>query len=98
MAAKGTSSKQVITDTILKTFEGSFIAADGKTLRIPMVEDGEVVEIKVTLVAAKDVEGSGAATEISNSTDAAPVVQNPQVTEEEKAKVNKMLENLNLNF
>lgn len=98
MAAKGTSSKQIITDTILKTFEGSFIAADGKTLRIPMTEDGEVVEIKVTLVAAKDVEGGGAVTEISGSTDAAPVAQNPQVTEEEKAKVNKMLENLNLNF
>ena len=98
MAAKGTSSKQIITDTILKTFEGSFIAADGKTLRIPMVEDGEVVEIKVTLVAAKDIEGGGAVAEINDSTDAAPVAQNPQVTEEEKAKVNKMLENLNLNF
>ena len=60
MAAKGAVSKQNVANKIMSTFLGAFIAADGKTIRIPLVEDGEPIEIKVTLVAAKDLEGDGA--------------------------------------
>lgn len=50
--AKGTESKNLITEKLLATFEGSFIS--GKEIRIPCYENGEQVQIKVTLTAAKD--------------------------------------------
>lgn len=56
--ARGAVSKQAVIDKILETFQGSFIY--GKELRIPMVEDGEQVEIKVTLACAKTNVGDGA--------------------------------------
>ena len=56
--ARGAISKQVVIDKILETFQGSFVY--GKELRIPMVEDGERVEIKVTLACAKTNVGDGA--------------------------------------
>lgn len=51
--ARGTESKSVITKKILETFEGSFLYNDGKEIRIPLKEDGEIVQIKVTLTCAK---------------------------------------------
>lgn len=56
--ARGAVSKQAVIDKILEMFQGSFIY--GKELRIPMVEDGEQVEIKVTLACAKTNVGDGA--------------------------------------
>lgn len=56
--ARGAVSKQAVIDKILETFQGSFVY--GKELRIPMVEDGEQVEIKVTLACAKTNVGDGA--------------------------------------
>lgn len=49
--AKGTEAKTYITDEILKTFNGAFL--NGKEIRIPYMENGEEVQIKVTLTAAK---------------------------------------------
>lgn len=51
--ARGTESKSYITKKILETFEGSFLYNDGKEIRIPLKEDGEIVQIKVTLTCAK---------------------------------------------
>ena len=51
--AKGTESKSYITKKILETFEGSFLYNDGKEIRIPLKEDGEICQIKVTLTCAK---------------------------------------------
>ena len=42
--ARGAESKAKVTQTILETFEGSF--EYGKELRIPIMENGERVEIK----------------------------------------------------
>lgn len=52
MAVKGQESKKVITEKIIEVFEGAFI--NGKELRVPLVENGEPIEIKITLTAAKD--------------------------------------------
>ena len=52
MAARGAEAKQIITDKILQIFEGSFIY--GKEIRVPLQENGERVEIKVTLTCAKE--------------------------------------------
>lgn len=51
--ARGAEAKQIITDKILQTFEGAFIYG-GKEIRIPLQENGERVEIKVTLTCAKE--------------------------------------------
>ena len=92
--AKGATSKEAVKAKILEVFEGAFIAADGKTIRIPMVEDNEAIEIKVALTAAKDLEGSGAmAVEGEAPVPASPVVQEvPSQEEIDNAK--KMLERL----
>jgi hypothetical protein len=60
MAARGAVLKEAITAKILKTFQGSFV--NGKEIRIPGYENGELVQVKVTLIAAKDnIEGGEAA-------------------------------------
>ena len=101
MAARGSFAKQEITNKILETFEGSFLYNGGKELRIPVVENGDVVQIKVTLTCAKvNVENGAdvaipsvekkAQAEVMDGTDPT------HLTEEEKQKVNDLLKSLNL--
>lgn len=52
MAARGAVSKEIITKLILKMFPESF-SPDGKELRIPVMENGEEIQIKIALTAAK---------------------------------------------
>ena len=52
--ARGSVVKQEIANKILNTFEGSFLYNDGKEIRIPAYEEGELIEVKVTLTAAKE--------------------------------------------
>lgn len=49
---RGQSTKEKITKIILECFPNSFI--NGKEIRIAAQEDGEEVQIKVTLTAAKE--------------------------------------------
>jgi hypothetical protein len=63
--ARGSESKENITKKLLETFCGSFV--NGKEIRVPMVENGEVIEIKITLTAAKDVVGGETVKESSTS-------------------------------
>jgi hypothetical protein len=58
MAAKGAVSKEIVTEKLLEMFEGAFVY--DKTIRIPMVEDGNEIQIKVALTAAKDLVEPGA--------------------------------------
>lgn len=53
--ARGALAKQIVFDKILKTFEGSFMYNGGKECRIPIDEEGNLVQIKVALTCAKDV-------------------------------------------
>ena len=56
--ARGAASKEEVINKILSTFEGSF--KYDKEVRIPMMENGELIQIKVTLTAAKtNVEPGG---------------------------------------
>lgn len=50
---KGTVAKATISKKILDIFEGAFPYNDGKEIRIPIEEDGEIIQIKVVLTAAK---------------------------------------------
>lgn len=96
MAAKGTEAKAIISNKILGMFEGAFI--DGKDLRIPMTENGEYLEIKVALTAAKEpVRPNGITTDtVQAANPAEPTPINVSLTTEEKAEVASLLQKLGL--
>jgi len=52
--AKGAQAKIQIMNKLMEVFDGAFLYNDGKELRIPLIENGEEVQIKVTLTCAKD--------------------------------------------
>ena len=89
----------------MATFDGSFMQ-DDKILRIPWKENGEVVEIKVTLTAAKDVIGAGAASTSAKAEEfnwedsaASPGVEAAAaqvLSEDEKERVKRMMEALGM--
>ena len=90
--ARGSVAKEEITQKILKEFEGSFI--DGKEIRIPWVEDGVSLQIKVALTCAKvNIEAPGDA---GTQTPAPAFEETPVLTQQEKDKVNDLIERLGL--
>lgn len=102
MALKGTLLKKEITDKILATFEGSFLYNDGKEIRIPGLEDGQELQVKVALTCAKTnvspngenaLPGEDAITEVSVSNTSQV---SAEVTQEEKDNIKKMMEVLGL--
>ena len=92
--AKGAISKDKVKEKILEVFEGSFV--NDKEIRIPFVENGEQIEIKVTLTCAKDVIGGGTATASVEATasafptPAAPA-QKVEATDEEKQRLKELV-------
>ena len=96
MAARGAEAKQIITDKILQTFEGSFIY--GKEIRVPLQENGERVEIKVTLTCAKEnVGGNSAFAEPQSETSQPAQASVPAApTEQEKANIADLMSRLGL--
>ena len=106
--AKGQASKEKIFAKLLEVFPGSFMQ-DDKICRLPFEENGEIVEIKVTLTAAKDVIGAGAssnrtpgptATEefdwSENSASTPQAAAANSLNETEKENIRKMMEALGL--
>ena len=92
--AKGTQAKTEITNKILEVFDGAFI--NDKEIRIPWVENGEIVQIKVALTCAKvNIEG-GAATASVQQTTSVPAPEDRKITEAEKQEVNNLIEKLGL--
>ena len=95
--AKGAIAKKDITDQILKTFEGSFI--DGKDIRIPFMEDGDYVEIKVALTCAKtnlrDAAGAPSSSATQTVVEDTPAEITPP-TQEELDNVANLIAELNL--
>ena len=89
--AKGQVAKQEITQKLLSTFEGSFLYNGNKEIRIPIIENGETVEIKVTLTCAKE--------NVGGNLDQSSIAQtgaSTTVTDEEKRQVKSLIEELNL--
>lgn len=103
---RGAASKEQITAGILAAFPGAF--RYDKEIRIPINEDGEIIQIKCVLTAAKvNVENGGdteipGATVISTSTPSAKPVspnfinQPAEPTEEEKQRVADLVSKLGL--
>lgn len=110
MAARGAEAKEKIINQILANFAGSF--RYDKEIRIPVMENGELIQIKVTLTAAKtnvDIGGDTAipgAEPISMATSAPArdftVTGNPKSldelkpSEEEKQNMKDLLTKLGL--
>lgn len=94
--ARGAEAKQIITDKILQIFEGSFIY--GKEIRVPLQENGERVEIKVTLTCAKEnVGGNSAFAEPQSETSQPAQASVPAApTEQEKANIADLMSRLGL--
>jgi hypothetical protein len=103
--ARGAAAKEEIVNRLLSTFEGAF--KFDKEIRIPMMENGEEVQIKVTLTCAKVNVDRGSDTalpgvlqtkdkptvgSISNATDSSLI----EPTAEEKANVKALMERLGL--
>ena len=94
---RGAVSKQAVIDKILETFQGSFVY--GKELRIPMVEDGEQVEIKVTLACAKTNVGNGAVAgdfESGNAVQVSVTEAPAKPTQAEIDNISKLMDRLGL--
>ena len=89
--ARGSLSKENITQALLQIFAGAFVDADGKTIRIPTHCEGETIEVKVALTAAKDVLGTA-----PSSLEVTMAPQDTKLTEAEIAEVKELLESLNL--
>ena len=101
MAARGSESKNIITAKLLETFAGSFIY--DKNIIIPMVENGESLQIKIALTCAKTNVESGMDNAIPGAeittTTAPKAIDNhgvAEVTEEEKQNVLKAMKALGL--
>ena len=94
--ARGAESKQIITKKILETFEGSFLY--DKEIRIPIQENGETIQIKCVLTAAKvNVENAGSPSGDSIVATAAPTNREDNfITEQEKEDTKALLKRLNL--
>lgn len=100
MAAKGSILKQEIAEKILSTFSGnSFLYNDGKEIRINGLENGENLQIKVTLTAAKVAVENGNDTALPNektteTTDTKFPMTNENVPEEPTAEEKERLATL----
>lgn len=105
--AKGALAKEQIINQILATFEGAF--KYDKEIRIPLMENGEEVQIKVTLTCAKtnverggDVAVPGVSASTAKATISAPVSATGKATTiaeptaEEKKNVADLLSKLGL--
>ncbi len=102
--ARGAVAKAEVLKKIQNSFEGAFLYNDGKELRIPMMEDGEQVQIKVALTCAKDNVEPGQDNAIPGATTNEKIeFENTSVekkvvkpTEEEVKNVNDLLQALGL--
>ena len=108
--ARGTESKSYITKKILETFEGSFLYNDGKEIRIPLKEDGEIVQIKVTLTCAKTnvstedstpaefktTPAANASNELNFEDTPTPSPATVNATPEERANIARLVEKFNI--
>ena len=96
--ARGSEAKQQIIQKLLSTFEGSFLYNGGKEVRIPVMENGELVQIKVALTAAKVNVECGADMAVPTASSAATPVTDgaSHLTDAEKQETKDLLTSLNL--
>ena len=101
--AKGQQFKKEVQEKILQLFSNSFLHNDAKEIRICGFEDGQPIQIKITLTCAKENVEMGADAAIPGDFPApkmtAPTPQRDTPvapSEQEKAKVAALLKSLGL--
>ena len=96
--ARGSQSKEEITQRILETFPGSFI--NEKEIRIPWTEGAENLQVKISLTCAKtNVECNTSNVTPGETVTTTTPAQEPSIvkpTEEEKANVAALMAKLGL--
>lgn len=96
--ARGSIAKEEIIQKILKDFEGSFV--NDKEIRIPWIENGETLQIKVALTCAKvNVVAPGSDNAFDSAGEQAPAPaldEAPVLTQEEKDKIDNLIQKLGL--
>lgn len=92
--ARGSLAKENITKALLQIFNGAFVDNDGKTIRIPTSCEGETIEIKCSLTAAKDIVGCGQAS--SNTAPKQATPQDRELTEDEITEIRNLIAELGL--
>ena len=97
--ARGQKSKKIISDKIINMFEGAFLY--DKEIRIPIEEDGEVIQVKCTLTAAKTNVEQGSENEVPSAVNIeTEVVEDEKkivkISDEEKANLASLMKSLNL--
>ena len=91
--AKGSQAKAEITQKILENFENSFVY--DKEIRIPIMENGELVQIKCVLTCAKVNVVNGGDTAVPGTVPA-PTSSSMELTDQEKKETADLLASLNL--
>lgn len=107
--ARGTEAKNTIFNKLMSVYPNAFWEDEGKILRVPVEENGTLIEIKVSLTAAKaNLRGSDLPSAFDNagptattpSPSPAPVIESNfssiAPSEEEKANVAKLISALGL--
>lgn len=105
--ARGNESKSVFYNKILEVFPNSFMYNGSKEIRVPFIEDGVEIQLKIVATCAKVNVDRGSDTalpgvlqtkdkptvgSISNATDSSLI----EPTAEEKANVKALMERLGL--
>jgi len=104
MAAKGAIAKEEIFAKMMEVFEGSFMYNNGKELRIDWEEEGNPVQIKVTLTRATEAvspegevkKAAAVAKEAGPIPSATVPTSFKEPTPEEKQNVEDLLKSLGL--
>ena len=94
MAARGQESKDKIKAKIFEVFEDAF--ENGKEIRIPMEENGETIEIKITLTAAKVNVRDAETMPIMPQGNPSPAQEMVEPTAEEKENISNLIARLGL--
>jgi len=102
--ARGQQSKELFYQKMLEMFEGSFLYNGNKEIRIPYLEDGKEIQLKIVATCAKDNVSAGADTALpgesqgfsggSSDEIATPTIVEP--TQEELDNVSSLMASLNL--
>lgn len=92
--ARGAESKANVIQKILEVFDGAF--EYGKELRIPMIENGERVEIKVALTCAKTNVGGDDGGECASCAIPASSGETAAPSAEEKQNIANLMERLGI--
>lgn len=100
--AKGAFAKTQVFKGIMEKFPEAFWEEENKILRVPINEDGSIVEIKVTLTAAKtNLGGDQPKSAFDLAGTSANVIEEPasatiEMTQAEKDNVAKLMASLGL--